>query len=136
MALTLLCKTSGTIAYADCSCPDGYDPHNGGHLDKCQMSNLGAQVQCPPTAGCCQEDHDHDEQATCPGGHTACPEPAACELWTNVRSHHEDPDAAGLPATCPGGHCGVNVPGCTVCHPITIILPPGHMSGSLKRAAG
>lgn len=134
--LTLSCDGCGTIAYADCGCPDGYDPHTGGHLPGCQMGNLDAQLACPPTSDCCQEDHDHAEQAdSCTAQHTGpCPNPTSCKLWANLRSHVEDPDAAGMPANCPGGHCGVGVPGCTVCRPITIIVPPGHV-GSLKRAA-
>jgi hypothetical protein len=137
MALTLICKGCGTVAYADCSCPDGYDPHTAGHLPGCAMGDLDGQVVCTGS-GCCQEDHDHAATANaCPakGGHPAgsCPNPSSCELWTNVRSHHEDPDADGLPVSCPGGHCGFGVPGCTVCRPITIIVPPGHV-GALKRA--
>jgi hypothetical protein len=133
---TLTCDgVCGTTAYADCQCPDGYDPRTAGHLPGCQMVNLGALVVCPADSDCCQEDHDHDAAGNaCTADHPAgsCPAPAACKLWANVRSHHEDPDAAGLPVSCPGGHCGKGVPDCTVCRPITVTVPPGHTT--IKRA--
>jgi len=133
--LTLSCGGCATIAYADCQCPEGYDPHTSGHLPGCQMANLDAQLVCPDTSDCCKEDHDHGVAANaCEGGHTTCPTPASCALWANVRSHYADPDAEGVPVSCPGGHCGLGVPGCTVCRPITIIVPPGHV-GAIKRAA-
>ena len=134
--LILTCDGCAAVGYADCTCPEGYDPHTAGHLPGCAMGNLGAQVVCKPAAGCCQDGHDHDAAANaCPGGHPegSCPAPSSCKLWANVRSHHEDPDGAGLPASCPGGHCGAGVPGCTVCRPITVMVPPGHV-GALKRA--
>jgi hypothetical protein len=134
---TLSCDGGcGTIAYADCSCPEGYDPHTAGHLPNCQMVNLDALVVCPPASDCCKEDHDHAAVANaCEAAHTTpCVDPLACKLWANVLSH-QDPDVPNdLPASCPGGHCGVGVPGCTVCRPITVIVPPGHVGG-LKRAA-
>jgi hypothetical protein len=132
MALTLICKGCATVAYADCSCPEGYDPHTAGHLTPCPMGNLGAQVVCPPGSACCQVQHDHDAAGNaCEGGHTVCPEPATCQLWAAVLTHPGTPDEA--PDSCPGGHCGAGVPGCAVCRPITIIVPPGHVGG-LKRA--
>lgn len=119
----ITCDLTGTTGYAGCSCPEGHDPVQLGHHDACQMSDFHAVVGCADK--CCGQDHDHDPKS-CPTEHPAgsCPTPANCKLWRNVRSHHEDPDAAGLPVECPGGHHGYGVPGCAVCHPLTITYTP------------
>ena len=117
------CDGCGTSAYAGCGCPDGQEPAQNGHHDSCQLASIEALVTCPPGAGCCQDGHDH-APADCAVQHGACPDPAGCKLWRNVRSHQEDPDAAGLPKECPGGHHGFGVPGCTPCRALTITFLP------------
>jgi hypothetical protein len=127
------CDGCGTSAYVGCGCPPGHDPQQDGHHADCAMGALEAQVVCPPGSGCCEQDHDHVPPATCDAAHGACPAPAACKMWRNVRSHHEDPDAAGLPVECPGGHHGFGVPGCTPCRALTITFLPTEPV-QLKRA--
>jgi hypothetical protein len=120
----ITCDLTGKTAYAGCACPDGHDPAQiGKHHDTCQLSDFHATVGCADK--CCGQDHDHDPKV-CTAEHPAgsCPNPADCKLWRNVRSHHEDPDADGLPADCPGGHHGYGVAGCVVCHPLTITFTP------------
>jgi hypothetical protein len=129
------CDGCGTTAYAGCACPEGHDPAQlGQHHDTCQLSSIDALVTCPPGSDCCQDDHDHAPD-DCHAEHGRCPAPASCKLWRNVRSHHEDPDAAGLPAECPGGHHGFGVPGCTPCRALTITFIPSEPM-KLQRAAG
>lgn len=68
------------------------------------------------TCSCCPEPHDHAAAANaCPQGHDGaeCPTGAACLV---VTPEGED---------CPGGHCAKGVDGCTVCRPVTVMLPPG-----------
>jgi hypothetical protein len=116
------------------------------------MNNLTANLSCPESAGCCQQDHDHEAAANaCPGGHGACPEPSTCRLNESVKAHHLamrqawdaefghlDPAAlpdqalghaiylaADPPDACPGGHCHKDIPGCTVCHPVIITAGVG-----------
>jgi hypothetical protein len=73
-------------------------------------------IVCPPESDCCKADHHHGETANaCPGGHGACPTPAACPVWGQRQP--EGP--------CPGGHCGLGIAGCSVCRPITITALPG-----------
>jgi hypothetical protein len=116
------CDGCGTSAYAGCGCPDGHDPVQLGHHATCQLSAIEALVECPPGSDCCQDDHDHVAPAVCFVEHGACPAPAACKLWRNVRSHHDDP--SGLPLECPGGHHGFGVPGCVPCRALTITFLP------------
>ncbi len=120
---SIACDGCRTTAYAGCGCPDGHDPVLLGHHDACQLSDIEGQVVCPPTSGCCQDGHDH-KPADCTAQHGACPDPARCKMWRNVRSHYEDPDAEGLPVSCPGGHHGFGVPGCTPCRALTITFLP------------
>lgn len=78
-------------------------------------SDPDSLVQC----GCCPQTHHHGQAANeCPGAGgnhpgQACPVGPYC---TAVTPAGED---------CPGGHCHKDVPGCTVCRPITITLLPG-----------
>jgi len=119
------CDGCGTSAYIGCGCPDGHDPQLLGHHASCQMGDIEGSVACPPEATqCCQTDGCDHKPADCPREHGACPAPANCKLWRNVRSHHEDPDAAGLPKECPGGHHGFGVPGCTPCRALTVTFLP------------
>ena len=124
----ITCDRTGTTGYAGCACPEGHDAEQlGHHPAECQLSDLHAVPGC--VAGCCdqhgQDDHDHDPQS-CDVEHPAgsCPRPADCKVWRNLRSHVEDPDGAGMPVECPGGHHGYGVPGCVVCHPLTITFTP------------
>jgi hypothetical protein len=121
---SISCDGCGTTAYAGCGCPDGHDPAQLGHHDTCQLSVIEALVKCPPTSGCCQDDHDHVPPPTCDVQHGPCPAPASCKLWRNVRSHYADPDASGVPVSCPGGHHGFGVPGCVPCRALTITFLP------------
>lgn len=127
----ITCDLTGRTAYAGCACPDGHDPAQAGHHDTCQMADLHATVGCAST--CCAQDHDDHDPKSCTAEHGACPDPAGCKLWANVRSHHDDP--SGLPVQCPGGHHGYGVEGCVVCHPLTITFLPSEPV-QLQRAAG
>lgn len=105
--LHIQCLTCGTAAFADCSCPDGWEPMIHGHItpevaamaaqagmtvEPCAFANPDAMVTCPAGGPCCQQDHDHAAAAN----------------------------------ACPGGHdCGLGVDGCTVCRPLTITVVPG-----------
>ena len=65
------CNGCKAIGFADCSCPPGV-PLERGHLDACQMTDLGAAVTCAPGSGCCDgSGHpgvSHDAAANaCPG---------------------------------------------------------------------
>jgi hypothetical protein len=130
----ITCDRTGTTGYAGCGCPDGHDPADLGHHDTCQMGDLQSVPGCAGT--CCGQDHDHDPQS-CDAKHGACPDPAGCKLWKNVLSHQDpsNPDAPKLPKECPGGHHGYGVPGCVVCHPLTITFLPTEPV-QLRRAAG
>lgn len=93
---------------------------------------FGAEI---PGCVCCTADHVHDESAnTCSGEHagTACPH-AGSDLIRSlvhpetheVTEFHGDEAciAASLPGEpCPGGHCGLGVPGCAVCRPVSLIF--------------
>lgn len=145
---TVTCPVSGASAVVACACDQvGHDPAAAGaHHGRCQMNNLTANVHCPPEAGCCPEDHDHEAAANaCPGGHGPCPEPGSCRLHASVKAHHaamiahaeadhgpQDTWAdQGLtailaaaaqppPGDCPGGHCHKDLADCTACHPVII----------------
>ena len=99
----ITCDLTGATGYAGCACPDGHDANQlGHHPDECQLSDLHAIPGC--VADCCdqhgEDDHDHEPQS-CPTEHPAgsCPSPADCKMWRNMRSHVEDPDAAGMPCS-------------------------------------
>ena len=97
--------------------------------NQCQASAYTDNVDNPDDAlacACCPQDHSHGLSANeCPGagvnhGDASCPhpDPQAC---TVVTPPGED---------CPGGHCGLGVPDCRVCRPVTItvmalVLPAG-----------
>ena len=122
------CNGCGAQAFVDCTCPPEMAAVPA-HVADCPMTDMGANVVCPPGSGCCQESHSHDAAANaCPGGHdgAACPVGTACFVFT----------PPGEP--CPGGHCALGVPGCTVCRPVTITGLPGSASrrplASLQRA--
>ncbi len=109
------CRASTVVS---CTCPPGSREHVPG----CALTDIGANLACVPGAGCCAEDHSHDEAANaCPGGHEGqkCPDPGTCGVT----------EGDG----CAGGHCGKGVPGCTVCRPITIAMLPGSARASLAR---
>jgi hypothetical protein len=115
---TVTCPASGLSVVVACACDQvGHDPAAAGaHHDRCQMSNLTANLTCPPSAGCCAEDHDHEATANaCPGAHDGqeCPAGTDCLVFTPAG---ED---------CPGGHCHKDVDGCTVCHPVIITAGMG-----------
>jgi hypothetical protein len=139
-------------AYVECTCPEGWSPAGRGHLsapvaalatavtgaagvpvEPCPMASLGAAVSCLPECGQCTAGHDHDAAANaCPGiadrhGMAACPEPETCRTWrsTNADEHRALRDAGQAVPPCPGGHCHADLPGCTVCRPITITVMPG-----------
>lgn len=94
--LRVQCNQCGTTAWTD----NGDDPDSA--------------LSC----GCCTQDHHHGQAANaCPGAglnHSGAPCP------------HGDPQACTMvtPAgeDCPGSHCGLGVPDCTVCRPVTITV--------------
>jgi hypothetical protein len=71
--------------------------------------------------GCCTENHHHGQAASAcpgkggnhPGAECPHPDPVACTVLTPEGEE------------CPGGHCGLGIPGCSVCRPLTITLLPG-----------
>lgn len=78
------------------------------------------------SCSCCPADHSHGLSANTCGGAALSHPDAACS--------HPDPIACNVitPAgeDCPGGHCGLGVPGCMVCRPVTItaialVMPSG-----------
>jgi hypothetical protein len=97
--------------------------------NQCHASAYTENGEAPDaalTCKCCPEPHDHAQAANeCPGAGImhegiACPHPApaACLVLT---PEGED---------CPGGHCGLGIPECTVCRPVTItvlalVMPAG-----------
>jgi hypothetical protein len=135
--LQVQCDEHGTSAYVDCRCPEiGHNPAVAGvHHPACGFSDLGANVTCPPDAGCCAEDHSHDTAAnSCPDiglpfgerhGKAACPEPpGGCKLWRNM-----NPGGGTTgPGPCPGGHCHKDIEDCTVCRHLTITVLPGSVA--------
>jgi hypothetical protein len=136
--LLIECDGCGTKAFAECSCPPGWDPvAQGQHIpavvvagmpaEACPFGNPDAQVTCPPGSACCKEDHDHAQP--CPlsqGGHGACPEPQTCKLWANATADFRHPSYTGPPpGPCPGGHCHKDLEDCTGCRALTLIMVPG-----------
>ena len=138
----------GAVATTDCACPPEMADVPA-HLAECPMTDIGANLQCKPGAGCCELPHSHDQAANaCPGAgrHEGVPCPAGdvCRFWDGHKAHIAglNPDnpvhmqvkaeAEALhgvaEGTCPGGHCGKGVPGCTVCRPITITAMAGTVS--------
>lgn len=130
LTYAITCDLTGTTARVACGCPAGHDPAAAGeHHEDCGLHPKGmhAAVGCAGTCcadgdACPNEGHHPQE---CTAEHGACPDPGGCKLWAGVRSHVPDPDAAGLPRSCPGGHHGYGVPGCVVCHPLTVTFIPG-----------
>jgi hypothetical protein len=61
--LHVQCRGCQTSAYVDCSCPEGHDPHVRGHHDACAFGDLDSQVTCPEDSNCCQENHNHGQEA-------------------------------------------------------------------------
>jgi hypothetical protein len=124
LTYAITCDLSGATGLAACGCPDEHDPVAAGiHHGTCQLhpEAVHGVPPCPPGACCTEDAEDHSHHVeTCDAVHGACPDPAGCRLWRNVRSHYADPDAAGVPEQCPGGHHGYGVEGCVVCHPLTI----------------
>jgi hypothetical protein len=115
--LILLCPRCQATATVACSCPPGRDRGALGHEESCQLAGFSwdSAVTCAPGSGCCQEPHNHAENAaSCPEGHDGqpCPEPEKCQVFPGTEG-------------CPGGHCGYGVSGCTSCRPLVIILPSG-----------
>jgi hypothetical protein len=96
-----------------------------GHLDQCQMSDLGAAVICPPGSDCCDGSAhpglSHDQAAnSCTADHSehTCPKPETCPVDGVGRG-------TDTGAECAGSHCGLGVEDCTVCRPVTIEVMPG-----------
>jgi hypothetical protein len=141
LMLHIQCPACRTQAFADCTCPPGWDPAVRGHVSQavadkasqagfpaaaCPFSSLDAQVTCPPGSGCCQVRHDHGAAASaCPGGHGDCPEPDTCAVWAGASANLRHPLVGQDPGPCPGGHCHKDIPGCTVCRPLVITVIPG-----------
>jgi len=96
---TLTCPQSGASVVVACACSQvGHNPvAAGAHHERCQMNNLTSNVACPPEAGCCPEDHDHEATANaCPvsprnggPGHGDCPEPASCRQHAAAKAHYQ-----------------------------------------------
>jgi hypothetical protein len=98
------------------------------YLVQCNQCRASAQItraRDPDSAvqcGCCPQAHHHGQAANaCPGGHGPCPTPDHCPVHN-------------APGPCPGGHCGLGVPGCTVCRPVTITALSG--TATLTAATG
>jgi hypothetical protein len=95
------CDLSGATGYAGCGCPPEHDAAQAAqHHEVCQLTDLHAVVGCAPE--CCDQHgddgHDH-EPKVCTAVHGACPSPDDRKFWKNLRSHQEDPDAAGMPVS-------------------------------------
>jgi len=128
MTFAITCDLTGTTARTGCGCPGGHDPAQAGeHHGDCGLHPAAMHALLSCTAACCgqhgDDGHDH-HPAECTAEHGPCPSPDSCRMWISMRSHVPDPDAAGMPRACPGGHHGYGVPGCVVCHPLTITFLP------------
>lgn len=135
--LQVLCPGCTTQVFLECTCPPGYVAVAGEHHATCSHRDIDANVTCPPDSDCCQADHDHAAAANaCPGGHedAACPEPKKCKVWAGAIADARHPlfepgshplfSGAAIP-DCPGGHCHKDIPGCTVCRPLHVVMLPG-----------
>jgi len=151
---TVTCPQSGMSAVVACACHlVGHNAVEAGeHHERCQMNSLTSNLACPPEAGCCQVDHDHEAAAVCAQDHPMdCPDPGGCLLHQSNKAHyaamvaHAEADhgprdtwadqglhqmlavaqAMEPPDECPGGHCHKDIPGCNVCHPVIITAGVG-----------
>lgn len=142
----LQCDGCGSQAFIECTCPPGHTANVGQHHPECSHADIGANLDCGCCDGSAHPGLSHDAAAiACPGGHVQdsgedapCPVPDDCGVWKGATAEARHPHYRGahpllgdahqpgdpVPA-CPGGHCHKDVPGCTVCRPITITLLPG-----------
>jgi hypothetical protein len=128
--LKVMCPVSLEEAYIDCGCPDDHDAAaEGVHHETCAVADPSLAITCPPSSGCCQEEHSHGKTAnSCTADHSgeACPDPAGkCRAWNNAKHHASggvQPLPAELQGDCPGGHCHQDLESCAGCHALIITL--------------